>query len=117
MTDPTKDIPANRPLGQSDPNFEFGTLRFGVTGAPGVGAVVELADQLNRTGESVKATIPVVADIHHSSANRTITVEDIEFPVGEIRILGPSVRHPADLRAWRNSIDVVAEQELTLGND
>ncbi len=61
--------------------------------------MVELADQLHRTLERMEATVAMVTDVHHPSAGRTITIEDVEFPRSEIRILGPSVWHPADLHA------------------
>ncbi len=99
MTDPTEDIPPDRPLGRRDRDLEFGALGLGVAGAGGIGAVVEFADELHRTLEGVNPTVPVVADIHQPSTDRTMAVEDIEFPQSKIRILGPSVGHPADLRA------------------
>ena len=97
MPDPAEDIPADRPLRWSDRHLEFGTFGFGVTGASRVGTMVEPADQLHRAIEGVKATIAMVADIHHATAGRTIAVEDVEFPESEIGIRGPFVRHPADL--------------------
>ena len=59
----------------------------------------------------------MVTNIHHAPAGRAITVEDIQFPESEIRILGPSVGHPASLRAAVRSIDGAARQKLTLGID
>src|SRR5512140_2527147 len=99
MADPTKDVPPNGPLGQRDSDFEFRAFRLGVTGAAGIGAVVELADQLHRTFQGVDATVSVITDMHHASADRAIAIEDIELPEGEIRILRPGVRHPANLQA------------------
>src|SRR3712207_1234199 len=99
MTDPTEDVPADGPLGQRDGDFEFRTLRLGVTGTAGVGAVVELTDQLHRTGQGMDAAMPVVADIHPPPADRAVSVEDVEFPEGEIGIFRPGVRHAADLHA------------------
>ena len=99
MTDPTEDIPPDRPLGQSDRDLEFGALCLGVAGAGGIGAVIEFADEFHRPLKGVNPTVPVVADIHQPPADRTIAVEDVEFPQSEIGILGPSVGHPADLRA------------------
>jgi len=110
MPDPTKHVPSDGPLGQCDGDFKFRALRLGVTGAAGIGAVVELADQLDRTIESMDPTVPVVTDIHHMPAERAITVEDIQFPESEIRILGPGIRHPAHLHAVERSIDVIAQQ-------
>ena len=40
--------------------------------------MVELADQLHRTGQGVEAAIPVVADIHHAAADRAIPFQDVE---------------------------------------
>jgi hypothetical protein len=99
MPDPTKDVPSDGPFGQRDGDLKFRTLRLGVTGAAGIGAVVELADQLDRTIESVDPTVPVVTDIHHTPAERAITVEDLQFPESEVRILGQAIRHPALLHA------------------
>ena len=97
MADPTEDVPPNGPLGPSDCDFEFGALGLGVTGTAGVGAVVELTDQLHRTIQGMNAAMTVIADVHHPSAERAVPVEDIEFPEGEIGILRPGVRHSAGL--------------------
>ncbi len=80
MSDPTKDVPSDSPLGQSDGDFKFRALRLGVTGASGIGAVVELADQLDRTFEGMNASVSMVADIHHVPAVVAIAVEDVQFP-------------------------------------
>src|SRR5260370_29947078 len=117
MTDPTKDVPPDCPLGQRDGDFEFRAFRLGVSEAAGVWAVVEPADQLNGTLQGVDPAVPMVTNIHHAPAGRAITVEDIQFPESEIRILGPSVGHPANLRAAVRSIDGTARQKLTLGID
>ncbi len=45
----------------------------------------------------MEATMPVVTDVHHPPTAGAIAVDDVEFPRGEIRLLGPQVRHPADL--------------------
>ena len=86
-------------------DFEFGTLGLGVPGTAGIGAVVELADQFHRTFEGMKATIPVIADVHHASTDRTVAIKDVEFPRSEIRILRPWYRHRADLHAALKSLD------------
>src|SRR5829696_91814 len=117
MADPTQDVPADGPLGRRDGGLEFGTLGLGVTGAAGVGAVVELADQLDGALQGVDATIPVVADIHHAPTDRAVAVQDVEFPEGEVGIRGPGVRHPEDLHAAASSVDDAARQELTVGTD
>ena len=105
MTDPAEDIPPDRPLGQSDRDFELGTCGPGVAGAGGIGAVVQHANQLHRTLERMEATVPMVTDVHHPSAGRAITIEDVELPQSEVGILGPSVWHPADLHVALKSID------------
>jgi hypothetical protein len=43
------------------------------------------------------AAIAVVANIHPPPTDRTIAVQDVEFPLTEIGILGPVVRHLANL--------------------
>jgi hypothetical protein len=117
MADPTEDIPADRPLGQGDGDFEFRALGPGVTGAAGVGAVVELADQLDRTVQGVDATVSVVTDIHPASTDGAVAVEDVEFPESEVGIRGPGVRHPENLHAAARSIDEAVRQELTVRTD
>ncbi len=108
MADPTKHVPSDRPLGQRDGDFKFRAFRPGVTRAAWVGAVVELADQLDRTIKHMDSAVPMVTHIHHASAERALTVEDIKFPESEIRILGPGIRHPAHLHPVTRSIDVAA---------
>src|SRR3954451_3262860 len=98
MANPTENVPADGPLRQSDGEFEFGALGVGVTGAGGVGAMVELTDQLHRTIQGMDTAIPMIADVHHPSAERAVPVEDFEFPEGEIRLFRPGVRHSADLQ-------------------
>ncbi len=115
MADPAEDIPADGPLGQGDGDFEFRALGPGVPGAAGVGAMVELADQLHRAFEGVDAAVSVVADVHPAATGRAITVEDIEFPEGEIGIFGPSIRHPGDPDAVLKHSHVGAQQDFTLG--
>jgi hypothetical protein len=105
MTDPTEDIPPNRPLGKRDCGFEFRAFRLGVPGAGGIGTVVKPANQLYRALECIKATIPVVADMHHTPTGRATAIKDVELPEREIRILGPNVWHPASLHAALWSIN------------
>ena len=104
MADPTEDIPADGPLGRSDGDFELRALGLGVAGAGGIGTVVELADQFHRPFEGVEVAVAVVTDMHHAPADRAVAIEDIEFPRGEIRILGPGVRHPATSLLLRNPL-------------
>src|SRR4051812_6229861 len=93
MPDPAEDIPADGPVRWGDGDLRLGTAGLGVSGAAGIGAVVELADQLHRAIEGMEVTVAVVADIHHSSTGRTRAVEDVEFPECEIGIRRPVVRH------------------------
>ena len=82
-----------------------GLLVLACPGQSGIGAVVELADQFHRAVEGMEAAIAVVADVHHPSTGRTVAVEDVEFPEGEIGIRRPVVSHPADLHAMTRSVD------------
>src|ERR671916_748785 len=106
MADPAQDVPTDGPLGQGDGSFRFRALGPGVPGAAGVGAVVELADQLDRPLQGVDAAIAVVADIHQVATGRAIPVQDVQLPEGEVRILGPSVGHRVALLAVARPSDV-----------
>src|ERR1700722_17931639 len=105
MADPTEDIPTDRHLAWPNRDFELRALRLGVASAGRIRAVVQLADQLHRSLKCMKATVTMVANVHHPPAPRTITIKDINFPRGEIRILWPRVRHPAGLHAMPKSLD------------
>ena len=87
----------------------LGALGLGVPGTGGIGTVVELADQLHRAVEGMEAAIAVIADVHHPPAGRTVAVEDVEFPEGEIGIRRPVVRHGADLRVGGDSLPIVLQ--------
>ena len=80
MSDPAENVPADRPMRWSDACFDFGALGFAVSRTAGVGTVVELADQFHRAFERMKVAIPVIADIHSTSASWTVTIEDVELP-------------------------------------
>src|SRR4051812_16014937 len=105
MSHPAEDVPTDRHLGQSEGDFELGALRPGLTRATGIGTGVELADHLDRSLQRMEAAIPVIADVHHASTDRTVTVEDVEFPQSEIGVRRPLVSHPADLREHESSVD------------
>ena len=89
MPNPAEDVPADRPARWGNRGFQFGALRLGVPGAARIGAMVELADQFHRPFECMNAAIPMIADVHHPSTDRTIAIEDVEFPQSEIRIRRP----------------------------
>jgi hypothetical protein len=65
--------------------------------ASNVGTVVEFADQFDRSFEGMKVPVSVVADVRPTPTERAITIENVEFPAGEIGIRRPMVRHPTDL--------------------
>src|SRR5215212_12039416 len=67
MPDPAEDIPADGPLGQGDGDFGLGALGLGVSGAVGVRAVVEPAEQLDWPLEGMKPPIAVVTNVHPPS--------------------------------------------------
>jgi hypothetical protein len=104
MSDPAKDVPADRPIRWGDARFEFGTLGLAMPGTTGVGTMVELTDQLRRAVERMNTTIPVIADVHQMPTDWTTAIKDIEFPQHEISIRRPMVRHRAHLRALVKSI-------------
>ena len=99
MSDPAKNVPADRPMRWSDARFDFGARGFAVSRTARIGTMVELADQFHRAFERMKVAIPVIADIHSMSASRTVTIEDVKLPSREIGINGPTVRHRASLHA------------------
>src|SRR3954453_2960114 len=105
MSDPAEDVPGDRHLGQGEGDLEFRTLGPGVTRTGGIGTVVELADQLHRTVQRVEPAIPVIADVHPPSTDRTVPVQDVEFPQREVRVSRPTVSHPAHLRDHEPSVD------------
>jgi hypothetical protein len=65
--------------------------------ASNVGTVVEFADEFDGSFEGMKVSVSVVADVHQTPAEGAIPIKNVEFQEGEIGILGPVVRHPADL--------------------
>src|SRR5262245_814610 len=105
MSDPAEDIPTDRHRGRREGEFEFGALGLGVSRAGRIGAVVELADQLHRAARRMGPTVPVIADVHPPSTDRTAPVEDVEFPRRGVGVLRPSVSHPAYLRDHEPSFD------------
>jgi hypothetical protein len=80
MSDPTEDVPSDRHLGQRQGDFAFGALGLGVSRTGWIGTVLELADQLHRTVQRMEPTVPVIADVHPPSTDRTVPVKDVEFP-------------------------------------
>src|SRR4051812_43766029 len=98
MPDPAEDVPTDGHLGQSEGDLKLGALGLGVSRAGRIGTVIELADQLHRSVQGMEAAIAMIADVHHPSADRTVPVQDVEFPEGEIGVRRPMVSHPAELR-------------------
>src|SRR5208282_1440094 len=76
-----------------------------MTRAVGIRTVVELAHQLHRSIHGMEAAIPTIADVHHASTDRRVTVKEVEFQQSEIRVRRPSVSHPACLRDHEPSVD------------
>ncbi len=101
LTDPAEDVPPDGPMRKGDHDFLFRTLGLGMSGTVAVGAVVELADQLHRPVEGMETSLAMVTDMHHAAAEGTITIDDIEFPGSEFKILGPGESHGVALRAVR----------------
>src|SRR3954469_5131690 len=46
----------------------------------------------------MEAAIAMIADVHHPPTDRTVPVQDVEFPEGEISVRRPVVSHAAELR-------------------
>ena len=98
MSDPAEHVPADRHLGQGEGDFEFGALGPGVSRAGRIGTVIELADQLHRAVQGMETAVAMIAEVHHPPASGTASVQDVEFPQGEIGVRRPLVRHPGELR-------------------
>src|SRR4051795_8784639 len=98
MSDPAEDVPADRHLGQSEGDLELGALGLGVSRTGRIGTVIELADQLHRAFQGMEAAITMIADVHPPSTDRTVPVQDVDFPEGEIGVRRPVVSHAAELR-------------------
>src|SRR5512135_1096474 len=95
MPDPTEDVPGDPPTGQGDRRFNLWALCPGVSGTARVGAVVELADEMDGTVEGVEVAVAMIADIHRASAGGAVAIDDVLHPEGEVGILRPEVRHEA----------------------
>src|SRR5512135_16417 len=112
MSDPTEDIPPNCHLGQGDGDLELRTLGLEVARTGGIRAAIEPAQQLHRSIKGMEATMSVVTDVHHPPTAGAIAVDDVEFPGGEIRLLRPQVRHPANLHVVVKSSEFVNQSPL-----
>src|SRR4051794_24445442 len=96
MPDPAEGIPADAPAGQGDRRFQLWAFGRGVPGTARVGAVVELADEMDGAVEGEEVTMAMVADIHPAATVETVAVDDVKLPEGEVGILRPDVRHGVD---------------------
>ena len=93
MADPAEDVPSQDPVGHGDGGLGLGADGPMMPRAARVGAMVELADQMSGTVEAEDVMMAMVADVHGAAADRARTVEDIEFPGGEVRLFGPAIGH------------------------
>ena len=59
--------------------------------------MVELADQMDGSIETEDVMVAVIADVHGAPTRRASSIQDIEFPEGEVRVFGPAVRHSVHL--------------------
>jgi hypothetical protein len=109
MSDPAENIPPDCHLGQGDGDLKLRALGLQAAWTGGVRAVIEPAEQFNRSIKGMKAAISMVTDVHHAPTAGAITLDNVEFPRGEIRLLGPQVRHPANLHVVVKSTDESTE--------
>src|SRR3954468_21822588 len=77
MADPAEDVPGDAPAGQGDGRLDLGALGPGVSRAAWVGAMVELADEMDGAVEGEEVAMAMVADIHQVAAMGAVAVEDI----------------------------------------
>src|SRR3954454_4812440 len=104
MPDPAEDIPADAPTGQGDRRFKLRASGRGALGTARIGAVVELADEMDGPLEGEEVTMAMVADIHPAATVGAIALDDVKFPESEVRILGPEMRHDVDRPVVRVSL-------------
>ena len=105
MTDPAEDIPADGPLGQGDGDFESrGSWSWRARGSRDRGSGRACRAARRAPGGYGTAAIAVVTDVHHPPAGRAVPIEDVEFPEGEVGLLGPVVGHRADLPGALRSV-------------
>ena len=93
MPDPAEDVPAEDPMRQGDGGLEFGSDHLVMSRAGRVGAMIELADQMDGPLEVEDAMVAMIADVYGASADRAGAVQDIEFPEGEVGGFRPAVGH------------------------
>src|SRR5271168_3186386 len=98
MSDPAEDVPGDAPAGQGDGRLNLGALGPGMPRAAWVGAVVELADEMDGAVEGEEVAMAMVADIHQVTAGGAFPIEDVQLPGGEIGVVGPVVRHGDELQ-------------------
>jgi len=78
---------------QGDGGLDLGADRLVMSRAGGIGAMIELADEMDGTFEVEDAMVAMIADVHGASADRAGAVQDIEFPEGEVGVYRPAVGH------------------------
>jgi hypothetical protein len=110
MADPAEDVPSEDPVGHGDGGFGLGADGLVMPRAAGIGTMVELADQMSGAIEAEDVMMAMVADVHGATAGRARTIEDIEFPEGEVGLFGPVIGH--DLRPLVTIRDVAPERKL-----
>jgi hypothetical protein len=62
-------------------------------GTRGVGAVDQLADQMDGNIEGEDAVIVMITDMHQALADGARSRLDLKIPESEVGIVGPAVRH------------------------
>ena len=55
------------------------------------------ADQFDRPAQRDEVAVAMVTDVHHPRAGGAVPVEDVQLTEGEVRILGPDMRHGVDV--------------------
>jgi hypothetical protein len=64
---------------------------------------------MDGTVQGEEMAMAMVADIHQVAAAGAVAVEDVKLPFGEVRILGPVVRHVLTPVSIRMAFGVVLE--------
>src|SRR6516165_11598204 len=107
MSDPAENIPPDCHLGQGNGDLKLRALGLEVARTGRIRAVIQSAKQLHGSIKGMETTMTVVTDVHHAPTAGAVALDDVEFPRGEICLLGPHVGHPADLHVVVESSDEV----------
>src|SRR5450631_3761684 len=93
MADPAEDIPADKPVRQSDGCFGERTERLGATCTAGIGTMHQFTDDFGWPVQGEDGMTTMIADRHAPLANWATAILDIQIQAGKIRVFRPAETH------------------------